>query len=151
LSDVAKTLRFSVPISYAEFFLFSDGATLFDNTLFLYGVDSASARETTVENIKPISLLERVEIQRNIDPSLEWIEVGSLAAATKNFSIQINRLGSALLSDPDGGKREYPRFMPMLSALVLILNNSSNAHGLIDESGENLQVDVENYIRLLTQ
>lgn len=143
---IENILGFVVPKSYAQLFLLSDGATLFDNTLFLYGISAASTREVSIENARPVSLMDQVEIQRRANPDLDWIEVGSIAAATKNFSIQINRSGSAALNNLDGHARYYPTFLSMLSVLTQILHKNSGAQGLIDDSGESLQSEIESYI-----
>lgn len=145
--DLQNILGFPAPASYSKFFSFSDGATLFDNTLFLYGINGAVTREISVNNVRPISLAEQVELQRRISPDQDWVEVGTLAAATQSYSIRIQPSGSAALCSPNGDSRIYSRFLGLLLILIQILQNNSGPDGLIDPSAETLQSEIDSFLR----
>lgn len=144
--ELGKILGFSPSDSYAAFFLMSNGATLFDNTLFLYGMGDAGTREVSVDNIKPVSLNEQVAISRMANPGLEWIEVGSIAAATENYSIQVNSHGLTALSSSSGQRREYTNFLAALLVFVEVVQSSCGLQGITDESAAELQIEIENLI-----
>jgi hypothetical protein len=140
--QVEDILGFPIPTSYAEFLLFSDGATLFDNTLFIYGTSEAETREISVQNMRPLGLREQNKETRNSS----WSEVGSLAGATKNYSIRLNRHGSISLVSPDGGSQNYSSFLTMLFVVIQIINNNCGPRGLIDDTAGALQSEIDSYI-----
>jgi hypothetical protein len=149
--EVERIMGFPPPPSYAAFLTFSDGAILFDNTLFLYGVCGIKNHSVSIENIRPISLEEQVNFQRMTIPALDWIEIGSLAAATETYSLQINSLGCTSLCNKEGERRECGRFLSMLLLLVQILNQHSGRHGLYDPTAETLQQEMKRFIADLRQ
>ena len=144
--ELEKALGFPPPLSYEKFFSLSDGATLFDNTLFLYGIEGTVSREVSIDNVRPISLIEEVEIRRITNPDLEWIEVGGLSAATKSYSILLNQDGVTVLRSPDGAGRESRTFLAILLTLFKIMQNNSGPLGLIDGTAETLQAEIDSFI-----
>lgn len=151
INDLEVILGFPPPRSYAAFFSFSDGATLFDNTLFLYGTHGIANRSTSVEDVRPISLREQVEIQRLATLKLDWIEVGSLAAATKSYSLNINSAGSVAVCGKEGARRECKSFLSMLLLITKLLNQHSDESGLYDPTAEMLQEEIDRFITTLRQ
>jgi hypothetical protein len=150
-SIVEGILGFPIPLSYANFFSLSNGATLFDNSLFVFGIDGAESREISIDDIRPLSLKEHVDIQRQIDPGRQWVEVGSVAAATKTYAIQIKPDGVTAVCDPEGPRREYPAFLPLVTTLVQILAQHSGPQGLIDPTAEALQSEIDRFIAAARQ
>lgn len=151
VDEIQNILSFPVPESYAKFFSLSDGATLFDNTLFVYGARGATTRDISVDNIRPISLAEQVALCNEISPGRDWIEVGSLAAATKNYILEIDQTGITALRSPNGERQEYPTFLQMIVTLVRILQNHCGPQGLLDSTAETLQTEIDRFIRATRQ
>lgn len=146
VTSVEEVLGFRIPQSYANFFGLSNGAILFDNTFFLFGIGSAESREVSLNNIRPLSLSQQVDVQRQINPASRWTDIGNIAAATKTFIIRIDTLGITALADREGNRREYPTFLSLVAVLVEILAQHSGPQGLIDPTAEALQHELDNFI-----
>lgn len=144
---VEEILGFPAPSSYTQFLLFSDGATLFDNTLFLYGTIGASTRDISIENIRPLGLIDQNQTYWSSGQDRSTVEIGSIAAATKNYSIKLTKSGKISLTSPDGSGRYYSSFLPMLLTLVQIVNDHCGPNGLIDDSAKTLEFEIDSYIQ----
>jgi hypothetical protein len=140
-----------LPDDYIEFMRWAGGVTLFDNTLNIYGLRDNRARSLALEDQGPLSLPMKLLLLQQMgrwNDAAEWQPVGSIAAATQTFSLELSAHGKARLRSEDEAVREFPTFTICLLSLVILFSNASDERGLIDDKCEQLQ---ENLLALFTR
>jgi hypothetical protein len=141
--EVGRLHNFELDSSYRAFHRYSNGVTLFDNTLFIYGIVDEISRTADINMVQPVSLGAKLSI-----PSLyhDAVEVGALAAATKSYSIFINSCGRTFVVDKDF-RLDFVTFCEAVLALVETCDGLCSDEGLLDPSGMELQNVVDRLLR----
>lgn len=137
---IVNAIGFAPPSGYKEFFEYSNGAILFDNTLFIYGIIDQFSRKVTIEKIVPISLTERAAISSNWP---EWAEVASLSGYSRTYTIDVAANGRSRLKYNHTVLSERVTFLHLLCELIDILENIISESGMDDVSARRLEVELE--------
>ncbi len=147
LEQINQALGFPSPKDYECFMLFSNGATLFDNTLFLFGTRPNWSRSLAVEDIAPLSLLENIGTFQRLHPGSVWSPVGSISAARVSYSIQLRSDGNTRVASDTDDARTFPTFFAFLEVILSLFNTLADCGGLRDETGERLEKEVDALLR----
>jgi hypothetical protein len=150
LGELIRLSAMSLPDDYVRFMSWADGATLYDNTLALFGIRDDNSRSVALEDAAAISLPARLHLLRQMgrwDQTRRWQPIGSLACATETFDIEISPSGHCRVADGHGAAREFPDFSECLLSLIGLLSNLSNANGLMDDSGFQVQQEIGALLR----
>jgi hypothetical protein len=137
LADAEERLRGALgwppPPAYSCFFSFSDGAILFDNTVFIYGLNSSISRDLRPENVRPISLKRELENWRAHSSSKKnWALVGSVAGYSSRYSIEICVDGRTRINTQESTSRTFPCFLSALLAVIKLAEKHCDANGVTD-------------------
>lgn len=85
---------FAAPEDYNQLMSWCNGATLFDNALFIYGVCSDVTRGLRLEDQRPVSLDTKIEIARlTRSPDDVWRPFGAVTGYADLYSLEISQEG----------------------------------------------------------
>jgi hypothetical protein len=139
-----------LPASYREFLTRLNGATLFDNSFSIFGLPEEFNRSPSFEDEHALPINHLMEDRRLLDPARALIElpVASVLAANELFDADLRLDGSITLRDERGNAREFASFADFAGSICMLLDNLSDENGLRDDSCEELQHEMIEFISL---
>lgn len=141
LAWIRSVVGFRLPPDYVDFSALIGGATLFDNTMFLYGVRANLARSLHLDDQAPVSFDTVPSNVCSDDPLHEWASVGSISTYNKRFNIQISASGVASLQGIDQRKC-FSNFASCLRELIILLDQFVDERGLSDDGAKALEHEI---------
>jgi hypothetical protein len=126
---------FALPEDYLNFMRSCNGATLFDNHLYLYGVVPQLNRGLGLEDQLPISLASELETSRDADdPGRSWRPFGSVAGYGQLFQLEVDASGRARMRGDAGPTRTAESVPELVHALAAMLDGLADARGFPDDT-----------------
>lgn len=145
LEEISEVLGFPLPKSYSSFMRLHNGATLFTNTIAIYGLNKEFTRSLKDEDQAAISLADRCRAFKavsNIDWLQGWRPVGS-AAASNLHQLMLDSTGAMKFRSASGRERCYGSFLELLDAVLSAWNGHFNCDGFADADYDNLEIAAE--------
>ena len=134
---LSKNYRVILPKEYAYFLMWSNGAILFDGTMFIKGIGCEVSRSFLIEDQNAVSLISDLELSRIGDGG--WITLGLVSAKSRTFEIRSNSNGITRFGQKDCSFMEFPTFFSCLELVITILDNLTDRDGLRDPSAQELE------------
>ncbi len=146
--DIADLWREPLPASYRGFVTRFNGANLFDNSFDIFGLVKDFNRGLSLEDQRALSIEHAIMERRHLAPpdAEDALPVASIAAATELFDAGLRRDGSVTLRDERGKARVFASFTDFVETLCVLLDNLTDANGLRDDTGEELQREMVEFI-----
>lgn len=136
LRTLAERLGPRLDPCFQSFLRWSNGASLFDNQIELFGLIEHFPRSLALEKQQPISIVHQNEEFRRLHGARwrdGWTQIGSVIGWDSNHSIELRLDGECALRSED---RVYSvsSFEACLSAIVDRVGACYSCDGLIDQS-----------------
>jgi hypothetical protein len=139
LGELYVTLGRDLPSEFEAFLSWANGATLFDNLLFLYGAGGNFSRERELEDQSALSIIEANEFLDQDRWEAGWTRVGSVVGWNSKYLIELHREGECTVLGEGGGLKSYPSFNTCLQQIVTRLSLCFSCDGPIDQSYSELE------------
>jgi len=121
LVAIEETFGFSLHPSYSTFMRYANGASLFESSVVVFGVVHQFGRGESIDELNPVSLLEKVDLFRALHPASHRVPVGSVPAYQKTFQLLLDVSGTTSIIDPvSGQERSFSTFLKALEAVICI-------------------------------
>jgi hypothetical protein len=136
-----------LPEDYVSFMSRCNGATLFDNSLFIYGVVTELSRSLSLEDQQPVSLAAELESSRwRHDPPYPWRPFGSVTGYEKLFELEIDASGRARMQCDGSPVRTANSVRDLIGALAACLDGLTDHRGFIDQSRKGMDAELMRFV-----
>jgi len=136
------TLGRSLPLELAQFMERSNGATLFDKTIWLFGYVERITRSLALEDQAPISLTDQNELFAASHPDRwrkGWMHFGSLVGWSTSLSLQAHSTGECAIVGDDGKHVNFTSIPAMLTRLMERIGPCFTCSGVRDQTYRELE------------
>lgn len=150
LSDIALlgSMVSRLPDSYIAFLQWANGASLFDNTLSLYGYVRNIARSSAPEFAAPISLNHGNEIFAAVKHQRwmrGWTEIGAVMGWSSVYKIELNSDGRCAVTS-ENEECSSASLEQCMRKVIDRLAACFDCRGLLDESGTELEAALSSLV-----
>ena len=131
-----STLGRRLPAQYQEFLQWANGASLFDNGIYLLGFSENLSRSTEIGDQAAISITWENEVFSATKPERwegGWTKVGSAVGWDSTFDLQLHQDGSCAFVGAHGA-HVSPSFDECLGRLISRVGTCFSCDGVIDKS-----------------
>lgn len=124
----------------------SNGATLFDKAIYLFGYVERVTRSLALEDQAPISLTDKNKVFAACYPDRwreGWMHFGSLVGWSTTVSLQVHSEGECALVWNDGTDVNFTNFPAMLMRLIETLGPCFTCLGVRDQTYRELEATLD--------
>ena len=135
----------------ADFLDWSDGATLFDATVAIYGFVEYPSRSLDLQDQTALSLSFENEIFAAVSPErwgAVWMRIGSLVGWSTRLVLEAHESGQCAISCENGPSKEHRDFLQMLETVVGRVGSCFTCSGVIDVSYRELEAALVSLIQV---
>lgn len=135
-----------LPKGVGGFLRETNGATLFDKAIYLFGFVERFTRSLAPEDQTAISLIEKNELFAACHQARwqsGWISVGSLVGWNTSLSLQAHSSGTCAVVCDDGREVEFESFARMVGHLVGRVSPCFTCSGVRDTSYRELEATLD--------
>jgi hypothetical protein len=135
-----------IPADYELFLKNSNGAVLYDNSIYLFGATVDLSRGEDWDDLAPISLFLEARNQRQLRPvewRAGWRRIGAVVAVEK-FSLLLNKFGNVKILSSSGSYHQWLGLNEMMDVLVSDISSLFSSNLMGDDLTNSIQ-DVLNF------
>ncbi len=137
---------FSVPEDYDQLMIWCNGATLFDNALFIYGVCPEVTRGLTLEDQRPLSLESELELARLTRSGADlWRPFGAVTGYADLFNLELHPQGETRVTSRDGKAWPAGSVKEVVTSLVRLFDQLTDHRGFVVERGAQLDRELREF------
>jgi hypothetical protein len=149
VNDLEVAIGRDFPTQFSDFLQWSNGASLFDNRVYLYGRADSISRGISPDKQMPISLgtANLVFSAANQSRWQEgWMLVGSVVGQEANYNIELHTDGMCAITS-DHGTYSANTFQDCLTTIIDRIGACFSCDGIIDDSYAELHAAVASVLR----
>lgn len=141
LESLHQALEQPLPADFTSFLQWSNGACLFDNKIYLFGLIGSLSRDLSPEKQQPISIDDNNRIFAATNGA-RWAEgwrvIGSVVGWSSSYAIELHRDGRCAITSEQIA-RSMPSFTQCLSTVIDRVDACFSCDGIIDRSHAELE------------
>lgn len=125
-----------LPAQMESFLCWSNGASLFDNQIYLFGLAESVSRSLAPETQKPISIVDKNRIfsaARHRRWNDGWIHVGSIVGWDANYEIELHESGACAVTFREA-TYSSASFEQCVESIIDRISICYSCDGIIDHS-----------------
>jgi hypothetical protein len=141
LDRLRSALASKLPADFEAFLLWSNGASLFDNQLYLFGLVEDFSRDIAPERQQPLSIIDK-----NSGSGREgWTRIGSVVGWSIRYDIEVHETGACALTTEEG---EYAAqtFEQCVGRIIDRLGSCFSCDGVNDRTYAEVEVAVASLV-----
>ena len=149
LERMSDAIGRQLPEEFQSFLQWSNGASLFDSHIHVFGSVERLARSIDPESQQPISIEDsnRVFSVANIDRWNEgWTKIGSVVGWESSYGIELHRDGSCTVRS-EVGDLTAPSLSQCLATIIDRISPCFSCDGIIDRSYAEIETAFSSLIR----
>jgi hypothetical protein len=134
---------------FESFLRWSNGANLFDDQIYLFGLVGTFSRDTALENQQPISIVDRNSIHSAVTSARwhdGWIQIGSVVGWSSTYGIELHKGGACALTSEDG-VYATPSFERCVTVIIDRISACFSCDGVIDSSYAEIEAALRSLFR----
>ena len=138
---------FPVCNEYIQLMSWCNGADLFDNSFFIFGISQELKRGLGLEDQRPISLQAELNAaHRSILTNDLWQPFASVTGYADLYSLSLSAQGEARIALRDGPAWVAASILDVVIEFAVFFDRLSNEEGLIIERSEHLDIVLADFI-----
>ncbi|MEO7690063.1 MAG: SMI1/KNR4 family protein [Sphingomonas sp.] len=149
LERMSDAIGRRLPEEFQSFLKWSNGASLFDNQLYIFGSVARLSRNVDPEKSQPISI-EDTNRAFSMTQSGRWHEgwthIGSVVGWDSRYGIELHDDGTCAVVS-EAGALSVPSFGQCITAIIDRINPCFSCDGIIDGSYAEIEMALSSLIR----
>jgi hypothetical protein len=140
-----------LPIEVRTFLRHTNGATMFDKSIYIYGFVETPSRSTRLQDQTAVSLLLENETFKRTSPdrwASGWTKVGALTGWDTVLSLEAHASGRCAILSRDKGAVEHSSFAEMLTRIVERVGVCFECAGALDSTYGELEAALASLLRV---